>query len=102
RRHTRCYRDWSSDVCSSDLALAGALGVAAARRSPAAGTDGPPTTAETPATGESPDSPEVLLGQLQVEPLELELAGDLFDLVDPEIGRASCRERGGCARETRA
>src|SRR6266542_5214827 len=23
RRHTRCYRDWSSDVCSSDLVLAG-------------------------------------------------------------------------------
>src|SRR5207245_7586878 len=23
RRHTRCYRDWSSDVCSSDLFLAG-------------------------------------------------------------------------------
>src|SRR5207245_3465333 len=21
RRHTRCYRDWSSDVCSSDLAI---------------------------------------------------------------------------------
>src|SRR3989337_2103200 len=21
RRHTRCYRDWSSDVCSSDLNL---------------------------------------------------------------------------------
>src|SRR5207245_3123626 len=21
RQHTRCYRDWSSDVCSSDLAL---------------------------------------------------------------------------------
>src|SRR6266542_5606391 len=21
RRHTRCYRDWSSDVCSSDLVL---------------------------------------------------------------------------------
>src|SRR6266542_6513654 len=21
RRHTRCYRDWSSDVCSSDLIL---------------------------------------------------------------------------------
>src|SRR3989337_3990735 len=30
RRHTRCYRDWSSDVCSSDLhelVAAGALGV---------------------------------------------------------------------------
>src|SRR5207245_5838166 len=24
RRHTRCYRDWSSDVCSSDLAKDGA------------------------------------------------------------------------------
>src|SRR5207245_6313975 len=23
RRHTRCYRDWSSDVCSSDLSLMG-------------------------------------------------------------------------------
>src|SRR5207245_5577527 len=22
RRHTRCYRDWSSDVCSSDLYVA--------------------------------------------------------------------------------
>src|SRR5207245_8205481 len=36
RRHTRCYRDWSSDVCSSDLVLLpdtdeqGAIGVAGA------------------------------------------------------------------------
>src|SRR6266852_3369976 len=27
RRHTRCYRDWSSDVCSSDLALDAAYGI---------------------------------------------------------------------------
>src|SRR2546429_4150920 len=26
RRHTRCSRDWSSDVCSSDLALNAPLG----------------------------------------------------------------------------
>src|SRR5438128_1673917 len=25
RRHTRCYRDWSSDVCSSDLCASSAL-----------------------------------------------------------------------------
>src|SRR5207245_8502584 len=25
RRHTRCYRDWSSDVCSSDLSNASAF-----------------------------------------------------------------------------
>src|SRR6266542_4885065 len=27
RRHTRCYRDWSSDVCSSDLAVCGIYNV---------------------------------------------------------------------------
>src|SRR2546422_8627778 len=32
RRHTRCSRDWSSDVCSSDLA--GAAGRAGARAVP--------------------------------------------------------------------
>src|SRR5207245_8147893 len=26
RRHTRCYRDWSSDVCSSDLYSFGSYG----------------------------------------------------------------------------
>src|SRR5207245_7521761 len=25
RRHTRCYRDWSSDVCSSDLPVFAAV-----------------------------------------------------------------------------
>src|SRR5206468_7342217 len=29
RRHTRSDRDWSSDVCSSDLSLAGGRGVVA-------------------------------------------------------------------------
>src|SRR5947209_12188400 len=29
RRHTRYWRDWSSDVCSSDLRLVGIEGVAA-------------------------------------------------------------------------
>src|SRR6266436_7969441 len=28
RRHTRCSRDWSSDVCSSDLEIIGKLGIA--------------------------------------------------------------------------
>src|SRR6266542_3891738 len=40
RRHTRCYRDWSSDVCSSDLQpqQAGAAGGRPERaRQPGAG-----------------------------------------------------------------
>src|SRR3989449_7143935 len=32
RRHTRCSRDWSSDVCSSDLRPAGEQGRGAAAR----------------------------------------------------------------------
>src|SRR5687768_18515978 len=31
RRHTRCSRDWSSDVCSSDLGVEGAIDEAASR-----------------------------------------------------------------------
>src|SRR5207245_6394637 len=39
RRHTRCYRDWSSDVCSSDLdrtSLAGKAAGEVLRRAQAA------------------------------------------------------------------
>src|SRR5207245_4351794 len=32
RRHTRCYRDWSSDVCSSDLARCLVPSLSAAQR----------------------------------------------------------------------
>src|SRR5207245_7123680 len=32
RRHTRCYRDWSSDVCSSDLPPRGACSARLAGR----------------------------------------------------------------------
>src|ERR1041385_67068 len=32
RRHTRCSRDWSSDVCSSDLIAAIGQGLGEARR----------------------------------------------------------------------
>src|SRR6266542_2517571 len=45
RRHTRCYRDWSSDVCSSDL------------QARAAGDRG----ARTGRAGQRPGHPGVLL-----------------------------------------
>src|SRR5207245_8159878 len=34
RRHTRCYRDWSSDVCSSDLDAAVLMAVKAWKMDP--------------------------------------------------------------------
>src|SRR5437868_14211796 len=78
RRHTRSKRDWSSDVCSSDLqhALVG-IGNALAH--------------------------EVFAGDAEMHGAARQLRGDLacreigdLDIVeagDGEIGRASCRER---------
>src|SRR6266852_7943622 len=40
RRHTRCYRDWSSDVCSSDLDALGGPIVRAANRPPEEAANG--------------------------------------------------------------
>src|SRR2546422_1270680 len=80
RRHTRCSRDWSSDVCSSDLA--------APEREQASGIEHPFLEAER-------------RGFIEVERLGAEAAGKALELVVPlgaqqqlvEIGRASCRER---------
>src|SRR5690625_7928437 len=75
RRHTRWRRDWSSDVCSSDL--------------PHWGTD--------PCPGD-PEAVEVLAGRLQDYGERAGLVSAFFegaseDLAAAEIGRASCRVR---------
>src|SRR5438045_8857767 len=71
RRHTRCLSDWSSDVCSSDLA----------------GVRGRAIQPVQPLHDDDPGGRPV--------------AQELADCVDgpmarahEEIGRASCRERG--------
>src|SRR3989442_9390350 len=79
RRHTRCGRDWSSDVCSSDLKAAS-----------------PPPPSPSPVA-------EKLIEEVVPEPDE-SLEIETTSLVDEapggsgsgmleEIGRASCRER---------
>src|SRR5690606_40811157 len=65
RRHTSFSRDWSSDVCSSDLALrrGGRPGRGAARpagdpyRAPAAGLAGALPSGHRPAVGRAPACP---------------------------------------------
>src|SRR2546429_9586563 len=42
RRHTRCSRDWSSDVCSSDLQEAAPRAPNGQERGPAAASPGSP------------------------------------------------------------
>src|SRR5207245_3349468 len=78
RRHTRCYRDWSSDVCSSDLGvwqiadvyLDGTISEMATRRSEFA--------AILRAQG--------ITGLIQT-------LNAKANTLTGEIGRASCRER---------
>src|SRR2546429_7337939 len=79
RRHTRCSRDWSSDVCSSDLLFSGGnLNLAKLA------------------------IPVLVLGIVAQAVLVVQFVGDLvessFEFGDAanfqhEIGRASCRER---------
>src|SRR5690625_6124137 len=81
RRHTRWPRDWSSDVCSSDLVfhlgVGGGLGT-------------------TPLGGLAAEFLHGFLTTVvdQIEERVVELFGE-------EIGRASCRKEGrtGCAGE---
>ena len=46
----------------------------------------PAVTDDAPAVRANPDDPEALIGQMRVEPLELHLAYDVLDLVDPARG----------------
>src|SRR5690606_39817853 len=89
RRHTRFSRDWSSDVCSSDLSRASTSGAAGSRGGALTrgGSQEAPeggAAAALAAGGETGDD-AVARGD--------GVAGDLGDAaVGDEIGRASCRE----------
>src|SRR5204863_934095 len=73
RRHTRSLRDWSSDVCSSDLACHRDIDCAVLLR----GRDAPNSSGTVYVT----------------------VAGRLLALAEiGKIGRASCRERGKMSR----
>src|SRR5207245_7905849 len=92
RRHTRCYRDWSSDVCSSDLVGGGCVGLRRVAEFTGVGLAGP-------------GADEHDLGAGLAEPVDgvpdFELLVLLLDEDgDAEIGRASWRER-GWSRELR-
>src|SRR5687768_18413116 len=89
RWHTRCSRDWSSDVCSSDLAVAEHSGRG---REPASGGLEP---LEPQADRLADALRDETLESLRVRsngrhPLRRKLRDQLRE---QEIGRASCRER---------
>src|SRR5207247_2883918 len=87
RRHTRSTRDWSSDVCSSDLQVG------------AGGREG-----DELAVGQA-DDPDVVGGLVLLVDTRIGVVGEAADAEDGrrllghfrdeevQIGRASCRER---------
>src|SRR5207249_5237630 len=86
RRHTRSKRDWSSDVCSSDLAAAEDRLVL---------VEGVDHEVERRADLRHADDGERAARAERVERLadDGEVADRLEGVVGAEIGRASCRER---------
>src|SRR5256885_4056569 len=80
RRHTRLQGDWSSDVCSSDLAAA-CEGAIMAR---VLLVDDEPALLFTLSQ---------LLKSRGLEPVLAHSAKEALAKLDGEIGRASCRER---------
>src|SRR5699024_11697949 len=98
RRHTRAKRDWSSDVCSSDLSLTATT----------AATTRWPTSAEESAVKIT--AREISASRLNQSPRldrESEIHNLRKDVIArtlcasvgaPKIGRASCRERGSTRR----
>src|SRR5206468_7816164 len=95
--HTRSDRDWSSDVCSSDLLLAPLLRDERVTEVMVNGLRGVWVEREgqleqTAIRFVDPEEIMVIIERL-VAPLgrRIDLASPLVD----EIGRASCRERGG-------
>src|SRR5207245_3737225 len=92
RRHTRCYRDWSSDVCSSDLLLQ-LRDVAAAQHQTGAGGEiynGEIDAAIGNTTGDFGQNAGTILDLLHQD-FVLGLNG-VTGFGDRQIGRASCRE----------
>src|SRR5207245_8257044 len=94
--HTRCYRDWSSDVCSSDLirvipsraAVAPVNGITRiVRGCPGKGRVG----VEPIHRSDDVDIPRP--GRI-AEVLRLAAGKKKGDTAGIQIGRASCRERG--------
>src|SRR5947199_3507263 len=88
RRHTRCLSDWSSDVCSSDLSV-----TSATRPFPYRYVQVKGRVADVTESG----------ADAHIDALAKKYTGqDRYANRKPEIGRASCRERGKIEEVTRA
>src|SRR5207245_7863978 len=99
-RHTRCYRDWSSDVCSSDLYYCGFLTGGGLN----AGWTGYAPLTEKAFQGHSLGvdfwAMSIIVWAISGIMASTNFLTTIVALRAPgKIGRASCRERGEGAEE---
>src|SRR5207249_7648699 len=92
RRHTRSKRDWSSDVCSSDLTTVRFINVSGGPHNIAFYADSIPKGGAAVLKKGMPNAMGDLMGAFLTQPNE---KYDVSFTGAPagEIGRASCRER---------
>src|SRR5207245_7085563 len=97
RRHTSCYRDWSSDVCSSDLLVAFLRDPSDRRKlEPLTKQHWAPEVLALGTRVAYLWCPEGILASRLAEAANRVL-GDAVTARNWEIGRASCRESGEVA-----
>src|SRR5690606_39750916 len=94
RRHTRFSRDWSSDVCSSDLFKFTAAGVSSQRLEYRRVSEAAMDYAEQCRFGQTEYGSFVLKVFCPINPLNIQAADDEQFGRSTKIGRASCREIG--------
>src|SRR5207247_8430405 len=94
-RHTRSTRDWSSDVCSSDLLRLGATIMRPILQTTSVPVIGAVALRGQPLAHELLDLRDDVV-DLEVGRVDLDsvLGGSHADGIALEIGRAACRERG--------
>ena len=95
RRHTRCSRDWSSDVCSSDLLLSTTLNSAETTTQNLLDTNFDNGGWSGTADGRHGSSVIAAEHDVYIESSSISLRTDASLTEEQiQIGRASCRERG--------
>src|SRR5207253_3440791 len=93
--HTSWPRDWSSDVCSSDLAVIGCGKQAAKHISGLRRIDGVELVLadKDPGLARALGAKEGLPWVAEVDAVLADASVAAIDICTPKIGRASCRER---------
>src|SRR5690625_7974765 len=99
RRHTRWPRDWSSDVCSSDLKSQKieSLDLTPPEITPSHPDFDVARELVADKIEEASESSEQDKGAVSAPGGDLSAAAGVDAGLDPKIGRASCRERGEAA-----